>query len=401
MSRVVIIGAGQAGASLAARLRSKGFDGSITMIGAEPAPPYQRPPLSKKYLLGEMALERLFLRPENFYADQNIDLRVNASLTTIDRANKTVSVGGETLPYDMLALTTGSAPRRLPAAIGGTLPGVYTMRDLADADALAPHMAAGKKLLIVGGGYIGLEAAAVAASRGLEVTLVEAAPRILQRVAAPETADYFRALHQSRGVTLIESTGLERLLGETHVRGARLVDGREIACDLAIVGIGITPETALAEAAGLALENGIQTNAQCQTSDPAIWAAGDCASFPWQGGRLRLESVPNAIDMAECVADNMLGEARDYLAKPWFWSDQYDVKLQIAGLNAGYDRTILRPGDKPGTQSVWYYKGETLLAVDAMNDARAYMIGKRLVEAGKSPAPETVADPATDLKSLV
>ncbi len=401
MSLVVIIGAGQAGASLAARLRSKGFDGSITMIGAEPAPPYQRPPLSKKYLLGEMALERLFLRPENFYADQNIDLRVNASVTAIDPTNKTVSVGGESLPYDMLALTTGSAPRRLPAAIGGTLPGVYTMRDLADADALAPHMAAGKKLLIVGGGYIGLEAAAVAASRGLEVTLVEAAPRILQRVAAPETADYFRELHQSRGVTLIEGTGLERLLGETHVTGARLADGREIACDLAIVGIGITPETALAEVAGLALENGIQTNAQCQTSDPAIWAAGDCASFPWQGGRLRLESVPNAIDMAECVADNMLGEAREYHAKPWFWSDQYDVKLQIAGLNAGYDRTILRPGDKPGTQSVWYYKGETLLAVDAMNDARAYMIGKRLVEAGKSPAPETVADPATDLKSLV
>ena len=401
MSLVVIIGAGQAGASLAARLRSKGFDGSITMIGAEPAPPYQRPPLSKKYLLGEMALERLFLRPENFYADQHIDLRVNASVTAIDRAKKTVSVGGETLPYDMLALTTGSAPRRLPAAIGGALPGVYTMRDLADADALAPHMAAGKKLLIVGGGYIGLEAAAVAASRGLEVTLIEAAPRILQRVAAPETADYFRALHQSHGVTLIEGTGLERLLGETHVTGARLADGREIACDLAIVGIGITPETALAEVAGLALENGIQTNAQCQTSDPAIWAAGDCASFPWQGGRLRLESVPNAIDMAECVADNMLGEAREYHAKPWFWSDQYDVKLQIAGLNAGYDRTILRPGDKPGTQSVWYYKGETLLAVDAMNDARAYMIGKRLVEAGKSPAPETVADPATDLKSLV
>jgi 3-phenylpropionate/trans-cinnamate dioxygenase ferredoxin reductase subunit len=401
MSLVVIIGAGQAGASLAARLRSKGFDGSITMIGAEPAPPYQRPPLSKKYLLGEMALERLFLRPENFYADQNIDLRVNASVTAIDRAKKTVSVGGETLPYDMLALTTGSAPRRLPAAIGGALPGVNTMRDLADADALAPHMAAGKKLLIVGGGYIGLEAAAVAASRGLEVTLIEAAPRILQRVAAPETADYFRALHQSHGVTLIEGTGLERLLGETHVTGARLADGREIACDLAIVGIGITPETALAEAAGLALENGIQTNSQCQTSDPAIWAAGDCASFPWQGGRLRLESVPNAIDMAECVADNMLGEAREYHAKPWFWSDQYDVKLQIAGLNAGYDRTILRPGDKPGTQSVWYYKGETLLAVDAMNDARAYMIGKRLIEAGKSPAPETVADPATDLKSLV
>ena len=301
----------------------------------------------------------------------------------------------------MLALTTGSTPRRLPAAIGGALAGVHTMRDLADADALAPHMVAGARLLIVGGGYIGLEAAAVAAARGMAVTLLEAAPRILQRVAAPETADYFRALHARHGVTILENAALERLVGQTHVTGAKLVDGREIACDLAIVGIGITPETALAAEAGLVLENGISTDEQGRSSDPAIWAAGDCASFPWQGGRLRLESVPNAIEMAECVADNMMGAARSYVAKPWFWSDQYDVKLQIAGLNAGYDRTILRAGDKAETQSVWYYKGAQLLAVDAMNDARAYMIGKRLIDAGQSPTADVIADPATDLKSLL
>ena len=402
MSHVVIIGAWQAGASLAMRLRTKGFEGEITMLGAEIAPPYQRPPLSKKYLLGEMALERLFLRPENFYAEQGITMRTGVRVEAIEPAGRALRLqGGETLRYDMLALTTGSTPRRLPAAIGGALAGVHTMRDLADADALAPHMVAGARLLIVGGGYIGLEAAAVAAARGMAVTLLEAAPRILQRVAAPETADYFRALHARHGVTILENAALERLVGQTHVTGAKLVDGREIACDLAIVGIGITPETALAAEAGLVLENGISTDEQGRSSDPAIWAAGDCASFPWQGGRLRLESVPNAIEMAECVADNMMGAARSYVAKPWFWSDQYDVKLQIAGLNAGYDRTILRAGDKAETQSVWYYKGAQLLAVDAMNDARAYMIGKRLIDAGQSPTADVIADPATDLKSLL
>lgn len=402
MSHVVIIGAGQAGASLAMRLRTKGFEGEITMLGAEIAPPYQRPPLSKRYLLGEMALERLFLRPENFYAEQGITMRTGVRVEAIEPAGRALRLqGGETLRYDMLALTTGSTPRRLPAAIGGALAGVHTMRDLADADALAPHMVAGARLLIVGGGYIGLEAAAVAAARGMAVTLLEAAPRILQRVAAPETADYFRALHARHGVTILENAALERLVGQTHVTGAKLVDGREIACDLAIVGIGITPETALAAEAGLVLENGISTDEQGRSSDPAIWAAGDCASFPWQGGRLRLESVPNAIEMAECVADNMMGAARSYVAKPWFWSDQYDVKLQIAGLNAGYDRTILRAGDKAETQSVWYYKGAQLLAVDAMNDARAYMIGKRLIDAGQSPTVDVIADPATDLKSLL
>jgi len=398
---VVVVGAGQAGSSLVAKLRNSGFDGSITLIGAEPVPPYQRPPLSKAYLLGDMTLDRLFLRPESFYAEHRIDLRLNTRVTGIDRTARTIALNGEVLSYDHLVLATGSDPRRLPASIGGALGGVFVVRDLADVDAMAPHVVQGKRALIVGGGYIGLEAAAVAAKRGLEVTLVEMADRILQRVAAPETSDYFRALHQGHGVTIREGVRLDRLLGEGHVTGARLGDGTELAVDLVIVGVGITPATALAEAAGLEIENGIKVDAQGRTSDPAIWAAGDCASFPWKEGRIRLESVPNAIEQAECVAENIMGAGKDYVAKPWFWSDQYDVKLQIAGLNAGYDRTVVRPGDKPGSQSVWYFRGDELLAVDAMNDPRAYMIGKRLIEAGQSPAPAAVADPDTPLKSLL
>ncbi|MDG1130406.1 MAG: FAD/NAD(P)-binding oxidoreductase [Paracoccaceae bacterium] len=401
MMHVVVVGAGQAGSSLVAKLRNSGFDGSITLIGAEPVPPYQRPPLSKAYLLGDMALDRLFLRPESFYAEHRIDLRLNTRVTGIDRTAHTVTLNGEVMTYDQLVLATGSDPRRLPASIGGALEGVFVVRDLADVDAMAPHVVAGKRALIVGGGYIGLEAAAVAAKRGLDVTLVEMADRILQRVAAPETSDFFRALHQGHGVTIREGIGLDRLLGEGHVTGARLSDGTELPVDLVIVGVGITPGTALAEAAGLEIENGIKVDAQGRTSDPAIWAAGDCASFPWQDGRIRLESVPNAIEQAECVAENIMGAGKDYVAKPWFWSDQYDVKLQIAGLNTGYDRTVVRPGDKPGSQSVWYYRGDALLAVDAMNDPRAYMIGKRLIEAGQSPAPAAVADPETPLKSLL
>lgn len=401
MTHVVVIGAGQAGSSLVAKLRNSGFEGQVTLIGAEAVPPYQRPPLSKAYLLGDMTLDRLFLRPESFYAEHGIDLRLNTRVSGIDRAARQVHLGDEVIAYDHLVLTTGSDPRRLPASIGGALDGVFVVRDLADVDAMAPHVVEGRRALIVGGGYIGLEAAAVAAKRGLQVTLVEMADRILQRVAAPETSDYFRALHQSHGVTIREGVGLDHLLGQGHVTGARLTDGTELEVDLVIVGVGIAPATALAEAAGLEIENGIKVDAQGHTSDPAIWAAGDCASFPWRGGRIRLESVPNAIDQAECVADNIMGAGKDYEAKPWFWSDQYDVKLQIAGLNAGYDRTLVRPGDKPGSQSVWYFRGDTLLAVDAMNDPRAYMIGKRLIEAGQSPAPAAVADPATPLKSLM
>ncbi|MBK8440416.1 MAG: FAD-dependent oxidoreductase [Rhodobacter sp.] len=395
--RVVIVGAGQAGAALAARLRALGHSGAITLIGEEPAPPYQRPPLSKAYLLGDMEEERLWLRAADFYSDNAIELRLGQPVTALDRATKTITLGGESLPYDHLALTTGSAPRHLPAAIGGDLQGVYTVRTLADVDAMRAEFVPGRRVIIIGGGYIGLEAAAVAAKLGLDVTVLEMAPRILQRVACPETSDHVRALHVAHGVKILESTGLDRLLGAPRVTAARLADGRELPADFVIVGVGITPNAQLAGAAGLTIDNGIATDAMGRTSDPAIWSAGDCASFPWQGGRIRLESVGNAIDQAEAVAANILGANSPYQAKPWFWSDQFDLKLQIAGLNSGYDRIVTRRVD--GT-SFWYYRGDSLLAVDAMNDPRAYMVGKRLIEAGKSPDQQVIAE-TPDLKALL
>ena len=399
MEKIVVVGAGQAGASCVARLRAGGFTGTITLIGEEPAPPYQRPPLSKAYLLGEMALERLYLRPESYYAENGITLMTGSPVTAIDRAARTVALGPQALPYDHLVLATGSTPRRLPASIGGALGGVHVVRTLADVDAMGPGMQPGRRALIVGGGYIGLEAAAVARKRGMEVMLIEMADRILQRVAAPETSDFFRDLHRAHGVDIREGIGLSRLTGEGRVTGAILSDGSEHAVDLVIVGIGITPATALAEVAGLNVANGIVVDDRGRTSDPSIWAAGDCAVFPHRGAMIRLESVQNAIDQAEAVAANILGADAPYVPQPWFWSDQYDVKLQIAGLNTGYTRVVIRDGD--GARSHWYFRDGTLLAVDAMNDPRGYMIGKRLIEAGRSPAPEIVGDPTADLKPLL
>ena len=399
MGHVIVVGAGQAGSSCVAKLRNGGFDGQITLIGEEPVPPYQRPPLSKAYLLGDMALGRLFLRPETFYSEDDIQLRMKTRVDGISATDQTISVGAETLHYDDLVLTTGSTPNRLPASIGGALGGVFTVRDLADVDAMAPRFVQGAKVLIVGGGYIGLEAASVAAKLGLQVTLVEMSDRILQRVAAPETSDFFRELHSKHGVDIREGVGLDRLLGGDAVTGARLTDGSELDVDFVIVGVGIAPATGLATAAELTLENGIKVDAHGRSSDPHMWAAGDCASFPYRDTRIRLESVPNAIDQAEVVAQNIMGAAKDYISKPWFWSDQYDVKLQIAGLNTGYDRVITRRTDD--AVSFWYYAGSTLLAVDAANDPRGYMVGKRLIEAGKSPDPDAIANPETDMKALL
>ncbi len=399
MTHVVVVGAGQAGSSLVVKLRNLGFDGEITLIGAENVPPYQRPPLSKKYLLGEMDLERLYLKPEAFYGNNGITLRKGEVVTGI--LDGQVSLGDETLEFDHLVLTTGSTPRYLPAAIGGTLGGVYVVRNLVDVDAMVPEFGQDKHVLIIGGGYIGLEAAAVAASKGLKVTLVEMADRILQRVACAQTSDYFRALHTSKDVRIIEGVGLDHLLGEGRVTGAKLTDGTELDIDFAIVGVGIMPDVALAETAGVEIENGIKTDAQGRTTIAHIWAAGDCASFPYKGERIRLESVPNAIDQAEVVAENIMGFGKNYIARPWFWSDQFDVKLQIAGLNTGYDDVITRNGDKDGMVSFWYYKGDQLLAVDAMNDPRGYMIGKRIIEADKTLPKAAAGDPDADLKPFM
>ncbi|MEO0750511.1 MAG: FAD-dependent oxidoreductase [Pseudomonadota bacterium] len=401
MPGIVVVGAGQAGASAVAKLRALGYEGTITLIGEEPSPPYQRPPLSKKYLLGELELERMYLRPESFYTENQIDLHVNEQVTSITPGSKEITTTGRTLTYDHLVLATGSVPRRLPAAIGGDLDGVYVVRGLSDVDAMAPEFKEDAHVLIVGGGYIGLEAAAVAAKKGLKVTLIEMADRILKRVASAETSDYFRDLHQGHGVDIRETTGLERLVGEGRVTGAHLADGTKLDVDFVIVGVGIDPATQLADMAGLAVENGIKTDEMCRTSDPHIWSAGDCASFPYRGQRVRLESVPNAHDMAECVAENIMGAERVYVPQPWFWSDQYDIKLQISGLNTGYTSVITRPDAKGRGVSFWYFKGDELLAVDAVNEPRAYMVGKRLIDAGKSPSPDQIADAGLELKTLL
>ena len=400
MQQVVIVGAGQAGAAAAAKLRALGYAGSITLIGAEAAPPYQRPPLSKAYLLGEMEEARLWLRAPEFWDEAQITLKLGAAVSAIDTTAQTVRVGDEVLGYDALILTTGSTPRRLPADVGGDLAGVYVVRSLADVDAMRPEFVAGRRLVIIGGGYIGLEAAAVGRKLGLEVSVIEMAPRILQRVAAPETSSYFRKLHEDHGAVIMESTGLDRLLGDTRVTGVRLKDGRELPADFVIAGVGITPNTAEAAAAGIAIDNGIRTDAQGRTSAANVWASGDCASFPLNGVQARLESVGHAIDHAELVAENIMGAARDYVPAPWFWSDQYDTKLQIAGLNTGYDQIVTRGPDGDAV-SFWYLKAGVLLAVDAMNDSRAYMVGKRLIESGRTPDMAQVANTATDLKALL
>ncbi|SFB06271.1 3-phenylpropionate/trans-cinnamate dioxygenase ferredoxin reductase subunit [Poseidonocella pacifica] len=400
MGGIVIVGGGQAATSLVARLRRGGYDGALTLIGDEPVPPYQRPPLSKAYLLGEMEEERLYLRPHSFYSENDVDLILSTEVTEIDRSAREIVAGDRRMAYETLVLCTGSRPRRLPASIGGDLGGVHTVRTLADVKRFAPEVRPGRRALVVGGGYIGLEAAAVLVKSGLSVTLVEMADRILNRVAAPETADYFRKLHQEHGVDLREGVGLSRLVGDERVSSAKLTDGTQIPVDVVIVGVGIEPETRLAKSADLDLDDGIATDAFGRTSDPNIWAAGDCASFPQENRRMRLESVGHAIDQAECVADNILGAERVYSPKPWFWSDQYNAKLQIAGLGAGYDRIVTRQG-AAGTISFWYFAGPRLLAIDAINDPRAYMVGKRLIEGGKTVDPHVVSDPETDLKALL
>ena len=393
-TRIVVIGAGQAGLSLCMQLRAGGHDGPLTLVGSEPLAPYQRPPLSKAYPAGDFAQSRLFLKPDAFYAKAGIDLRLGTPATAIDRNTRRVRLAsGEELDYDLLALTTGARARPLPDTL--------LLRTLADADRIAERLATSSRLLVVGGGYLGLEIAATARKLGLEVTVAEAAPRLLARVTNEETARRIAALHLEHGVCFRMSAALEAITPAGPGITARFADGTTLEADVAIAGIGSIPETALAEAAGLAIENGIRVGSDCRTSDPAIFAAGDCTSFPYQGRRVRLESVQNAIDQADAAAQNMLGNNTPYESVPWFWSNQYDARLQIAGLLQDADQTILRTASDIRPASIWHFRDGALIAVDAIDDPRAFMVGKHLLAEDGTIDPAVIPDMSVDLKSLL
>lgn len=402
VERIVIIGAGQAGAQAAASLRQGGYKGAIAMIGAEAAPPYQRPPLSKAYLKGDLEEPRLYLRPAEFYETQAIDLHLGVRATGIDRKAKRVATGdGETHPYDALLIATGAPPRRLNAP-GADHAGVYYLRTLADSDALRPMLSAPGRIVIVGAGYIGLEVAAVARQHGREATVLEMAPRVLARVASAPVSEFYQELHRANGVDLRLGAAFEAFEGEGRVHAVRLKTGERIACIAALVGIGAAPDLSLAKEAGLEVDNGIVVDEYARTSDPAIFAAGDCANFPSPryGRRVRLESVPNAIEQAKAAAANMTGGAVVYDALPWFWSDQYDVKLQTVGLSEGYDNLVLRGDPAAKKFAVWYLKDGKALAVDAINDPASFAMGKKLILAGATLDAAKLADAGVDVRTL-
>lgn len=403
MEQIVIIGAGQAGFTLASTLRKEGYEGAIHLIGDEKALPYQRPPLSKKYLLGEMSADRLTFRDQDFFDEEKITLHLGEQVTKIDRAAKQVELSsGKKLAYDKLALTTGSSARPLPASLreGVEAERLHVIRSLADIDRLQPQFTKGARLLVIGGGYIGLEAAAVARQSGLEVSLVEMQERLLARVTSPATSDYFAKLHQSHDVSLHLGSGLKGLEQRDGAVVAHLENGSEIAADLVIVGIGGMANITLAQDAGLEVEAGICVNKAAQSSDADIYATGDCAFFPYRGAMIRLESVQNAIDQSIVAAQSMLGQDVTYDPSVWFWSDQYDIKLQIAGLSHADDQMVVRAGKTEASRSHWYYRDGKLVCVEAISDPRSYMMGKRWLEAGLSPAMDQIGDAELDLKAI-
>jgi len=401
MSTVVIIGAGHAAGQVAASLRQDGHEGPIIMLGDEPVIPYQRPPLSKQYLSGEQTIERVYLRPQKFYDDKNIDVRTGVTVDQINRAGKSVhTTAGDTISYDHLIIATGSRARKLSIE-GSDLGGIHYLRSVADVDAIRGEMAPGKKLVIVGGGYIGLEVASVAVVAGLEVHVIEMESRILQRVTTPDMSAYYHQLHVSRGVHIHVSTGVKGFTGTNGRVTAVMAGDKSFPADLVIVGIGIIPNIEIAKEAGITCENGIVVDEHCRTSDPDIYAIGDCTNHPnpLLGRRLRLESVPNAMEQARVASANIRGDAKTYAAIPWFWSDQYELKLQMVGFSADGNQQVLR-GDKAANQfAVFYLKDGVVVAADAVNSPKEFMLCKQMI--GKPVDAAKLADPAQDLKALL
>ena len=397
----VIVGASHASVQAIDTLRREGFAGAIVLVGDEPYLPYNRPPLSKKFLAGEMDLERLLLRSPQFYEQNHVETRLGVRVTAIDRSDQRLrlSDGGE-LRYDKLLLCIGSRPRLLEVP-GYDLHGIHYLRTIADVEAIRTDLAVAKKLVVVGAGYIGLEAAASAHHLGLEVTVLEMADRPMNRVVAPELSTFYTRRHEREGVRILCNMSVTSFEGEGRVRAVTCGD-REFPANVVIVGVGILPETTLAASAGIRCENGIVVDEQCRTSDPNVFAAGDCTNHPsvHYGRRVRLESVDNAVEQARTAAAGMCGKAARHEHVPWFWSDQYDVKLQIAGLSQGYDQAIVRGDPDSGHFALYYLADGELLAVDAVNSPKDFMTGKKWIAEHKRPDPVRLADPSTDLKSL-
>lgn len=399
---IIIIGAGHAAGQTAATLRQKGFEGKIIMLGDEAQVPYQRPPLSKAFLAGELEMSRLFVKPVKFWPEHDVELRVSTRVSSIDRTAKTVTLeDGETLQYTKLVLATGSRVRELHIP-GHDLDGVHYLRSISDVEGMQAAFTAGKRLVIVGGGYIGLEVAAVGRKLGLDVTVLETESRVMNRVVATEISTFFQNMHIEEGVKLELGRRVQKIQGQDKVEAVVCADGFSVPADICIIGIGIIPNTEIAEEAGIKCSNGIVVDQYCQTSDPDIFAAGDCTRHPNAilGRHLRLESVHNAVEQGKTTAASILGEPVAYAQVPWFWSDQYDVKLQIVGLTEGYDQFIMR-GD-PATRSfaAFYLQNGKLLAIDAVNSPREFMLGKKLIAAGARFSLEQLANMDTDFKEM-
>jgi 3-phenylpropionate/trans-cinnamate dioxygenase ferredoxin reductase subunit len=399
---VVIAGAGHAAGQVVATLRQKKFDGAIILIGEEPWLPYQRPPLSKKFLAGELPAERLHFKPESFYDDPGIEVRLETRIDSVDCDGKTLQTAdGETLAFDKLVFATGARPRLLNLP-GVDLDGIHYLRTIADVTGIRTQLIKGARLVIIGAGYIGLEVAAVASQLGADVTVIEMEDRVMSRVVSPQISEFYQKEHSAHGVKFMLSTGISGFSGDAQVSAVDLANGDQVAADLVVIGIGVVPNTELASEAGLDVDNGIVVDDHCQTSDADIFAVGDCTHHPNDilGFRVRLESVHNALEQAKTAASNICDDESCYAQVPWFWSDQYDLKLQIAGLSQGYDQAIVRGDPDSRSFSCLYLRDGQLIAVDAVNSPKDFMQSKALIAAHAVIDPDLLANADNELKNL-